>query len=305
MGSFALSTSWNAFRHTDAKELLFEIKQLGFAEVELSFNLTSSMAAEAGAACGDYGIRVISCHNYCPIPEGVAREKALPDCFSMASTDEEEREKAVRFTKRTIDTAASLGAKAVVLHCGRVDIESSTKGLIDLYGQGRRGTEKFEQLKLAIVRERESRYKPFLANTFKSLEAINRHAETKGILLGIETRVYYREIPSLPEIGLILNKFRGSNIFYWHDTGHAQLMENLGLAKHKDFLDLYSDKMLGVHFHDISGCSDHRAPSKGDLDFSLLKPYLKKDTLKVIEAHHPATAQDLTAARVYLEEMLK
>jgi len=42
----ALSTSWNAYRYNDAGSLLFEIKQLGFSNIELSFNLTAQMVDE-------------------------------------------------------------------------------------------------------------------------------------------------------------------------------------------------------------------------------------------------------------------
>ncbi len=298
--ALALSTSWNASRSENTKELLFEINELGFKQIELSFNLTPAMVSEIADLISQFGMRIASLHNYCPIPDEFSRDKALPDCYSMASLDEFQRRQAVKYTKRTIDTASALGAKAVVLHCGRVETVDHTRKLINLYDNGQSNSAEFLEIKSEMLREREDLAQGFLNRTLKSLDELNKHAKEQNILLGVETRFYHREIPSLDELRVILDKFKYSQVCYWHDTGHAQLMENLGFARHKDFLDLGSDRLLGVHLHDIAGCRDHLAPGQGDLDFSILNYYLKTDTIKVIEAHAPAAGLDIIKGRQYL-----
>jgi sugar phosphate isomerase/epimerase len=302
--SLVLSTSWNAFRHTDGSSLINEIKALGFDEVELSFNLTAEMVDAVEKLVKDGFIKVASLHNFCPIPGDVPRASALPDYYSMSSKDQDQRLRAVAQTKVTIDTAVRLNAGVVVLHCGRVEIPDRTIDLISLFNKGQRDSSVFSSMRSAIIHERDGLKSAFVDNTLRSLEELNAYAAGRKINLGVETRYYFREIPFLDEVGIILDAFKDSQIYYWHDTGHAQLMENLGfIDSHEEYLKRYGSRMLGVHLHDIVGCSDHQPPGTGQLNFKKIKPFLSDKTIKVIEAHHPAIGSQLVKSREFLQNI--
>ncbi|MCG8429734.1 MAG: sugar phosphate isomerase/epimerase [Candidatus Omnitrophica bacterium] len=296
-----LSTSWNAHRHTDAKRMLAEIAELGFDGVELSFNLTRSMVRTIERLVKRSSLRVVSVHNFCPIPDRVIRPMALPDCISLSSDDESERREAVRYAKRSVDTALSVRAHCVVLHCGRVAVADRTPELCSLYEEGLKDSDEFVRIRDQMIEERRRRAPKFLESVMRSLGELENYARGRNVALGVETRFYHREIPSFNELGLILNAFKGAGVYYWHDTGHAQVTETLGFASHKDFLERYQRSLLGVHLHDVSGCRDHKVPSFGSYDFAMLLPYLSKATHKVMEVHRPAEAEDIRKGKAFLE----
>ncbi|MBN2097127.1 MAG: sugar phosphate isomerase/epimerase [Candidatus Omnitrophica bacterium] len=301
--SLALSTSWKALQYSRAKDIIVEIKALGFYQVELSFNLSRTLVEEMINLKDQGLIEVVSVHNFCPVPCGIAREKALPDTFSLSAQNEQERKKAVAYTKESIDTASRIGAKAVVLHLGKVKIKERIKTLALYFLKN--DSAKYNKLKIQMVKEREKKSKIFFEQALRSLEQLTEYAQTKNVKLGIENRYYFSEIPNIEEMEIILRRFSNSTLYYWHDVGHAQVYENLGILKHRDILDKFSPRMLGIHLHDIEGIDDHRAPLEGKFDFTLLKPYVKENTLKVLEPHYPATKEQILRAKEYLEQLFR
>src|SRR3989339_992123 len=126
---FGISTSWNYDRHRDAGSMIKEIKAIGVDAVELNFKLSKGMVDGVEELVNEGLIKVLSLHNFCPVPESIEISKASPDCYSLASLDESERQKAVSETERTMDTAYRLRAKAVVVHAGRLEIKDRTREL--------------------------------------------------------------------------------------------------------------------------------------------------------------------------------
>jgi sugar phosphate isomerase/epimerase len=302
---FSFSTAWNADRLLDGKLIVQEIAELGLQQIELNFSLTREMAEAAHRAAQAHRITISSLHNYCPIPEGFKREEALPDCYSLSALDEDERRRAVACTQITIDTAARVGARAVVLHTGRVEMSDRTRQLIGLAVHGQKETPAYRAILDAFVAERSSLCRPYFDQILKSLDELEGHARQNNILLGVENRFYFREIPSIKEYEEIFARFgQNSCIGYWHDVGHACVFERLGLLKADELLEKFGHRLIGMHLHDVKDLADHQAPFEGDFDFTRLKKYLRPDTIKVLEIHRQASAAIVKRSIARLYEVL-
>lgn len=299
---FALSTAWNADRLSDGIKIAEEIHGLGIGQIELNFSLTAQMVRDITQFSLQKNISISSLHNYCPIPKEKKREEAMPDCYSLSSLDENERKKAVEYTQATIATAKKLNAGAVVLHSGRVEIQDKTRKLIDLARSGKKNTQEYKDIFSSFVRQREEKSEDYFFQILKSLETLSGYAQESGIFLGIENRYYYREIPSLEECGIIMEKFKDRNVRYWHDVGHAFILEQLGFMQENDWLNNYARYIGGIHLHNVKNLADHHAPFEGDFDFRYLEPFVKPETIKVLEVHSQVSAQDVIKSMEFLKE---
>ncbi|MCX5679864.1 MAG: sugar phosphate isomerase/epimerase [Candidatus Omnitrophica bacterium] len=297
----SLSASWNSASHSNGYGLIDEIKAAGFDTVELNFALTERMIDDVLAINKIGAIKVSSLHNICPLPKEAGVNEASPDYYSLASPDTEERRLAVAVTKNTIDWAAKFAARAVVLHAGRVQIKDGTRDLALLTGDHRR----FDDFKSYMIKDRERKKGVYLGNVIKSLGELIPYAKNRGISLGIENRYYYREIPIFEEFEEIFSHFKYWDLYYWHDVGHAEVFERLGFCRHKDLLERFADRLLGIHLHDIIGVmDDHKVPGLGTFDFSMLKSYLRKETIRVMEVHQPASIDEVRRGAEYLYRIL-
>lgn len=268
------------------------IAESGLEGVELEYRIRRGIFEQMRPYIGKI-LKVLSIHNYFPLPEEIPPSRASGDLFLLSSPDGDERSQAVKYSTKTIEHAHDLGARAVVFHLGKVDMPNPAEDFIRLYRNEmlgeKQGLEFIEEQRTIRRRWKKGNIDAVLL----SLDSLAREAEKRGVMLGIENRFHFHEIPDFEEIGLILRKFKGGNIGYWHDVGHAKVQENLGLTTQRMLLESYSEQMIGVHFHDVQGLDDHLAPGQGKVDFGEVRPFVRPSTINILEVHSKVPREEV------------
>jgi sugar phosphate isomerase/epimerase len=279
---YAFSTCWNSHRHTDGREMLREIRSLGFEYAELSHGIRLSLLPGILQAVDAGEIKISTLHNFCPLPMGV--ERAAPNLYLFSSEDPRERDNAFRHTIKTLDTAQRLKAPVVVLHTGRIEMRNYTEKLMELIFKGERESDKYASLCEELLEKREKKKDLYVDNAYALLDRLAKEAEARGLKLGIENRDKLEEIPIDTEFGFLFRQINRPNVGYWHDTGHAQIKENLGFIHHVIHLECLAERLFGFHVHDVDYPGrDHAAPGSGTIDFAALKQVVKPEHIKVFE----------------------
>ncbi len=282
--------------------MLREIRELGFEYAELSHGIRISLlpgileAVEAGE------IRISSLHNFCPLPIGV--NHAAPNIFQFTSSDERERDSAWRYSVRTIETAALVKAQLVVLHLGSITMRDYTDKLVELLGAGQKDTDRYQRLCEEAETKQEQKKEKYVQRAGEMLKRLAETAATHGIKLGIENREALEEIPLEGDFKLFLKDFPAAQVGYWHDTGHAQIKENLGFIRHAYHLESLADRLFGFHLHDVRfPAQDHCPPGTGMIDFTALKPFVRPHHLKVFELSPGVPVEDLRRGVAHLKNL--
>jgi sugar phosphate isomerase/epimerase len=274
----SLSTMWAKGRFSHMAEFASKARELGFTHIEANYSISPQMLDELIKTA----IPVSSIHSPCP---ALLSFRGIPaNSLSLSSLNRSERIEAVSFTKTTIDLAANVGARAVVLHMGEVPVDISLQGrLHKLHDGGYTETPEYRQVKEKLVGQRIFQAPPCLDAARRSLQELGESSRQKGIILGLETRFHFNEIPNMDEMAELLNGVPESLVGYWHDVGHAEVQQRLGFASHEEWLSRFKDRMVGVHLHDIRGISDHQGPGKGNMNWEMVAKYLPAGVIRVCE----------------------
>ena len=245
----ALSTAWFKNSRRPLQDNLALLVSHGFRVFELNHVVHPVNLEQLNDLREQYGLEFASLHNVC----STATEPLHPDDRygdNIASLDEAARRQSVTLLRATAETAMELGARAVVIHAGFVPAareDPMYRALWKGYGAG-------EVEQAVIHREMQARFaqrkesgRPHLGQLIKSLSAVC--PDFPALRFGLESRYHFYSLPDIDELDCVLDALDLDHVGYWHDCGHAQVQENLGLCRHEEWLARYGDRLVGVHMN--------------------------------------------------------
>lgn len=285
-GTFSFSTCWNIKRHTAGSGMLREIRDLGFRRVELNYNVTKEMLTtiEPMIERGEMGIS--SVHNTFPY---VQDTDYGTDSVLLGFEDKEKRQRAIELLVGSAEYAHRYGGEAVVVHPGEVPFPNDIdKELGQIYNGEGRDSEAYRSKWAELLERRVSYSAGYVQRIIESLDEVCNRAVSKGLTVrfGIETRSKPQQIPTLAEAKRIIRALKGAPVGIWYDTGHAIMMDRLGLYDSVGEMEGLMDDIVGVHIHETIGLSDHWCPyvNSKNMDFyDAYLPMIERAQVKVYE----------------------
>ena len=142
--------------------------------------------------------------------------------MSLGAADEDERQKALAFTKKYMQIANWMGVKTILVISGATCVA---------WNPGR-----------PIVP-----YKTVWEKSTASLKELLPLAESLGITIALEN-VWTRFLFSPMEWKCFIEQFNSANIGMYFDVGNASI-----LAKPEDFVEILGDKIKAVHLKNFAG----------------------------------------------------
>jgi sugar phosphate isomerase/epimerase len=239
---------------------------------------------------------------------------AAPNLFepSIPANKGHEQEQWLRHTRRTLDFAAQVRARAVVMHLGSVRFFWINPGR-QLRNFARAhpaaalpADERYQRLLAKATDKLRKRQPAFWEQTLRSLAEILPYAAEKGVRLGLENREKFEELPADADFpGFLGSLPLPEQAGYWHDAGHAELKERMGVITQQRQLEANADRLIGFHLHDVDAEGhDHQPIGTGCIDFKMVRSFWQPHHLLVLELNPRVSADDVLASKQRIEDLL-
>ena len=302
MNPLGMSTSWNAAAASSGRQIVEEIKALGFETIEVDYRITAEAATDILVAVRRGEIVVSSAHNFTPLAPGEKPSSSGGHKLQLTSLDEAERQRAVDLTLVSAEFAQQLGARALVLHLGETGLgRGYVKELVEIIRTKGANSAEASALRERVIEERARQASPYIDAGVHSLLDVLGMTRNSGLIVCLENRYHYHQIPLPDEVLEIMRRIPTPRLKYWHDLGHAHVLEVLGFQPHLPALRLLKDHVYGMHIHDSVFTSDHKAPGTGEIDFGAVLSEAPAAALKVLELAPSVTRDEIATGLNLLE----
>ena len=199
--------------------------------------------SEALSRARSYGVKMIS---MCPIPFKAEKWEEFVFEFDLASRDEPNREKAVKWYKSVIDMATRLEAKTIIVLPGKVEEPNFMKS--------------------------KQSYRQHWEQAVKSLKELAKYAEDNGVCLGVENAVVCNYINLPGELKVMVDEVGSDYVKAYLDVANA----NVFLPPEIYVRELKGKLCDAIHATDNDGSYPYHLPvGMGTINyeriFSLLK----------------------------------
>lgn len=291
--------------------MLREIAGLGFEYVELSHGIRITLVPGVLRAVEEGVIKVASTHNFCPLPTGIVQP--APNLFEPSNREHREHDQWLRHTKRSIDFAAQVKARVLVCHLGSVKFfwfnpaRNVRHYLHHHPDAGRKGDDTaYAELLAKSLAKLRKRMGPFWEKTKASINEVLDYASQRGIRLGFENREKFEELPLDADHMELLNALPPTApVGYWHDTGHADIKEGMGLLAHRAHLEKMAPRLIGFHLHDVDADGhDHQPIGSGHIDFKMVSSFWRPEHLITIELSPRLTVDEVRSSKEHVDALL-
>jgi sugar phosphate isomerase/epimerase len=290
--------------------MLEEMARYGFDRVELSHGIRITLVPGILKAVEEGIVKVGSTHNFCPLPMGVLQ--AAPNFFQPSAADARDLDQWLRQTKRSIDFAAQVGASVLVCHLGSVRyLWLQPDRHMEAYREthpdaAKTGDKAYRSLVEKALLKLRKRMVPYWQRTQDSVRSVLDYASSKNIRLGLENREAFTELPVDADFpGLFASLPPPAPVGYWHDTGHANLKEGMGLIDHRGQLEANASRQIGFHLHDVDAEGrDHQAIGSGSVDFDMVSRFWRPEHLFVIELSPRVTVEGMLDSKARVDGLI-
>jgi sugar phosphate isomerase/epimerase len=296
----SLSSCWLSQRHQD-----------GFEWAELSHGIRITLVPGILRAVEEGVIKISSCHNFCPLPTGITH--AAPNLYVPSSKDRREREQWLRHSKRSVEFAAQVGAKKLVLHLGNLEFfwlnpVRKIERYVDTHaGEDLSKDPAYQKLLAGVMTKLRAHKSLYWQNTRAGIAELLPYATSRGVALAFENREKIEELPLDEDYQHFVESLPPDALGgYWHDTGHAHIKEGLGVINHREHLAKNAPRAIGFHLHDVSEDGrDHQAIGSGKVDFAMVSEFWRPEHTLVLEFSPRLTVEEIVISKQRAEALIK